>query len=77
MSGNRLCGVWYDIERGTVLQKGTYTAEGIQAIADALRVNTALTLVDVTNNHFDNFGEEGRSVLRQAVEGRAGFDLKL
>ena len=37
LSNNALCGVTY---RG-----GTYTAEGITAIADALRVNGALTEV--------------------------------
>jgi Ran GTPase-activating protein (RanGAP) involved in mRNA processing and transport len=39
LSGNQLCGIWEDW-RG---QQGTYTAEGITAIADALRVNGALT----------------------------------
>ena len=41
LSGNKLCGIWTDW-RG---QYGTYTAEGITAIADALRVNGALTEV--------------------------------
>ena len=41
LSGNQLCGIWEDW-RG---QQGTYTAEGITAIADALRVNGALTQV--------------------------------
>ena len=41
LSENRLCGIWED-ETG---QQGTYTAEGITAIADALRVNGALTQV--------------------------------
>ena len=39
LSGNQLCGLWADY-RG---QQGTYTAEGITAIADALRVNGALS----------------------------------
>jgi hypothetical protein len=46
LSGNQLCGistVWSD-------QHGTYTAEGITAIADALRVNGALTSLDLSNN---------------------------
>ena len=38
---NRLCGVWDDND-GQGL-KGTYTAEGINALADALRVNASLT----------------------------------
>jgi hypothetical protein len=41
LSRNQLCGIWEDY-RG---QQGTYTAEGITAIADALRVNGALTQV--------------------------------
>ena len=67
LSWNQLCGV--DLEGN-----GTYTVEGIQAFADALRVNTALTRVDASYN---SLGEEVKSVLRQAVEGRAGFDLEL
>ena len=41
LSNNRLCGVW--VEYGT--QEGEYNAEGINAIADALRVNGTLTQV--------------------------------
>jgi uncharacterized protein YjbI with pentapeptide repeats len=41
-SGNQLLGIWTDYYGN---QKGTYTAEGITAIADALRVNGALTEV--------------------------------
>ena len=41
LSNNRLCGVW--LEYGS--QMGTYTAEGITALADALRVNGSLTTV--------------------------------
>ena len=42
LSRNQLCGIWTDWEGD---QHGTYTAEGITAIADALRVNGALTQV--------------------------------
>jgi hypothetical protein len=42
LSGNQLCGIWTD---GYGNQQGAYTAEGITAIADALRVNGALTEV--------------------------------
>jgi hypothetical protein len=42
LSNNQLCGVWTDY-RG---QHGTYTAEGITAIADAMRVNGALTKIE-------------------------------
>ena len=45
LSNNRLCGVWTERERGRdVRQKGSYTAEGIKAIADAL-VRASLTQV--------------------------------
>ena len=40
---NLLCGV---DQNG----RGTYTAEGITAIADALRVNSSLTSLDLENN---------------------------
>jgi hypothetical protein len=46
LSNNRLCGVW--VEYGT--QKGEYNAEGINAIADALRVNDGLTSLDLSGN---------------------------
>jgi NLR family CARD domain-containing protein 3 len=43
LSYNQLCGVRID-HRGR--ENGTYTAEGIIAIADALRVNGALTKIE-------------------------------
>jgi hypothetical protein len=46
ISGNQLCGNWTDW-RG---KHGTYTAEGITAIADALRVNGGLTSLDLSSN---------------------------
>ena len=56
-----LCGVdvW---GRGTL--RGTYTAEGITAIADAMRVNGALTSIDLSGNQLcdvwtDNHGQHG------------------
>jgi Ran GTPase-activating protein (RanGAP) involved in mRNA processing and transport len=55
LSNNRLCGVWdefneylYEYE-----QKGNYNAEGINAIADALRVNGGLTVIDLLYNKLD------------------------
>jgi hypothetical protein len=66
LSRNQLCGVH---EYG-----GTYTAEGITAIADALRVNGALTMCDLRNNYV---GEEGKALIRNAAEGKAGFKLHL
>ena len=41
LSGNRLCGVWTQYGE----QHGTYTAEGIAAIAEALHVNGSLTKI--------------------------------
>ena len=43
LSSNRLCGIWNNYDgRG---MQGTYTAEGITALADALRVTTSITQV--------------------------------
>jgi Ran GTPase-activating protein (RanGAP) involved in mRNA processing and transport len=44
LSNNRLCGVEYKPD------EGTYTAEGITAIADALRINGALTTLNLSSN---------------------------
>ena len=67
LSGNELCGL---DKRG----RGTYTAEGITAIADALKVTASITLVDLKYN---DLSEEGKAVLRKAVEGRSGCELLL
>jgi len=48
LSGNCLCGVRED-DNGR--QHGKYASEGIKAIADALRVNGALTRVDIRRNN--------------------------
>jgi hypothetical protein len=50
LSGNLLCGIWTDPFGN---QQGTYTAEGITAIADALRVNGALTVANLLGNKLD------------------------
>jgi hypothetical protein len=49
--------------------------EGAKALADSLRVNASLTKLDVRYN--SNMGEEGKTILRKAVEGRSGFELML
>ena len=49
LSNNKLCGINDDGE-------GTYNAEGITAIADALRVNGGLTKMSLAEN---KLGEEG------------------
>jgi len=48
LSGNELCGQSYYNDGD-----GTYTAEGITAIADALRVNGALTVTNLLGNKLD------------------------
>ena len=53
---------------------GTYTAEGIKAIADALHVNASMTQLDV---RWNRLGEEHEALLRQTIEGRSGFELML
>ena len=63
LSGNQLCGIRIDLSGN---QQGTYTAEGITAIADALRVNGGLTRVDVRSN---NIAGDGAAQLAAAVLG--------
>jgi len=48
---NRLCGVWDDFD-GQGL-KGTFTAEGILALSDALKGNASLTVTNVLRNGLD------------------------
>ena len=58
LSSNELCGL---DRRG----RGTYTAEGITAIADALRVNGGLTKISLAEN---GLGEEGTKAICEALE---------
>ncbi len=58
LSNNKLCGIDDDGE-------GTYNAEGITAIADALRVNGTLTMLSLANNRL---GEEGTKAICEALE---------
>ena len=58
LSGNELCGL--DNDGG-----GTYNAEGITAIADALRVNGGLTKISLSHNEL---GEEGTKAICEALE---------
>ena len=62
LSNNRLCGVW--VEYGT--QKGNYITEGINAIADALCVNGALTSLELRGNQL---GDNGWGAIFAAVCG--------
>ena len=61
LGGNRLCGVWED-QRGHL--QGTYTAEGIKAIADAMRASHSLTECDL---RFNNLGKEGWCAIFDAL----------
>jgi hypothetical protein len=65
LSFNQLCGLDY---RGG----GTYTAEGITAIADAMRINGALTRVDVRHN---NIVGDGAEQLSAAVLGNLNIEM--
>ena len=64
LSDNELCG----IDR---YGNGTYDPTGIEALASALGM-AVLTKLDVQDNHL---GDEGEKVLRDAAEGREGFQL--
>ena len=57
-----MCGIWND---GWGHQQGTYTAEGITAIADALRVNGALTKLSLASNYLK---EEGTKAICEALK---------
>ena len=48
--------------------------ESAKALAPALAASASLTQLDVKYNAL---GTEGKTVLRTAVEGRSGFELKL
>ena len=65
LSENQLCGLdrWGD---------GTYNAEGITAIADALRVNASLTSLDVRSNFILG---NGASQLSSAVLGNTKIEV--
>jgi Ran GTPase-activating protein (RanGAP) involved in mRNA processing and transport len=60
LSNNQLCGI--DHNTG----QGTYTAEGITAISDALRVNGSLTSVKLSGN---KLGGEGWGAIFAAICG--------
>ena len=65
LSFNQLCGIWTDEYR---VQHGTYTAEGITAIADALRVNGGLTVANLLGNQLD---AESAKMLAEVASRRA------
>ena len=62
LSDNRLCGFWTD-KHGNM--HGNYTAEGITAIADAVRVNGWLTALHLSSNRLE---DEGVSAVCEAIQ---------
>jgi hypothetical protein len=69
LSDNQLCGVWTDYSG----QHGTYTSEGVTAIADAMRLNGALTECNL--NYNPCICEDGEALIRKAIQRKAGFKL--
>ena len=61
LSGNQLCGIYTYLRE----LRGTYTTEGIAAIAEALRVNGALTALDLSSN---SLKDEGVSAVCKAIQ---------
>ena len=49
--------------------------DGAAALAEALRSNTSLTVLNLKDNV--GIGEQGKQLLRDAVAGRQGFELEL
>jgi hypothetical protein len=69
LSQNQLCGISTD-DNGH--QQGTYTAEGIAAIADALGVNGALTSVNLRGNKLE---DKGWGAIFAAICGNKGSKI--
>ena len=57
LSGNQLCGI-------NAFGRGTYTAEGITAIAEALKVTGSLTSLNLWNN---KIGDEGAAAIAKGL----------
>ena len=72
LSQNSLCGLYYN-DYGEL--RGTYTADGIMALSEALKVTGSLTRLDVRGNYSDSWGGNGVQLLRDAVREREGFVL--
>ena len=61
LASNQLCGVFTDY-LGVV--HGSYTAEGIKAIADSIAVTASVTQIDLSDNLLRN---EGAKALAPAI----------
>ncbi len=57
-----------------VLWRNGITVTGAESVAAYLAVTAELTALDV---RYHRLGEDGEALLRQAVQGRSGFDLKI
>ena len=68
LSSNQLCGIDW---RG----HGTFSVEGITALAEALKVTASLTRLDVSRNLLDGRGGNGVQLIRNAVSEQEGFVL--
>ena len=69
LSRNRLCGLYYDSDYES---HGTYTADGIMALAKALKVTGSLTKLDLRANELD---ESAKAALRAAARPALELDL--
>ena len=69
LSQNQLCGM--DWHYGSA---GTYIAEGIHAIAAAIRAMPGLTECDL---RYTDMGEASKTLIRDAVKGKERFKLEL
>ena len=65
-------------------KQGSFTPVAVNVIAEALKVSPSLTSLDIRNNGYLNLGDLGKGeakakyqLLRDAVEGRPGFQLLL
>ena len=56
------------------LRRNRIGAEGAKPLADALHFTASMTRLNV---EYNMLGEEGKAVLRKAIEGRSGFELVL
>ena len=61
LSGNRLCGLYYDDDDGLC---GTYTSDGIMALSKALEVTGSLTKINLNDN---KLGQEGWCAIFDAL----------
>ena len=61
LSDNQLCGIWTDYD------DKNYTAEGITAIADALRVNGRLTSFNLSGNNLTHYGRDMTGITKLAT----------